>query len=144
METALCLACQRIFDCIPVHYKVQNRTWCGMKATPDKVQLIFYRSPAGADVVLEWLRNLPDEDRNVVGQDLMRVQFQWPIGMPVCRPLGDGLWEVRSNLPSKRIARVLFCFTEGRLLALHAFIKKTQKTPDAELQLGRRRKREFR
>ena len=112
-------------------------------AIAQKVPLFFYRTPAGADVVLEWLRNLPDHDRNVVGQDLMRVQFQWPVGMPICRPLGEGLWEVRSNLPSGRIARVLFCFTEGRLLALHAFIKKTQKTPDIELQIGRRRQREF-
>ena len=71
-----------------------------------KVLLIFYRTPAGSDVVLEWLRNLPDDDRNVVGQDLMRVQFQWPVGMPICRSLGDGLWEVRSSLPSGRIARV--------------------------------------
>ncbi len=114
-----------------------------MEPTSRKVPLVFYRTPAGANVVLEWLRDLPDEDRSVVGQDLMRVQFQWPIGMPVCRPLGDGLWEVRSNLPSSRIARILFCFTEGRLLALHAFIKTTQKTPAAELQLGRQRKREF-
>ena len=108
-----------------------------------EIPLVFYRTPTGADVVLEWLRKLPDDDRNVVGQDMRRVQFQWPVGMPICRPLGDGLWEVRSSLPSSRIARVLFCFTEGRLLALHAFIKKTERTPDAELQIGRRRKHEF-
>ena len=114
-----------------------------MGSRPQKIPLVFYRTPTGADVVLEWLRKLPDDDRNVVGQDLMRVQFQWPVGMPICRPLGDGLWEVRSSLPSSRIARVLFCFTEGRLLALHAFIKKTERTPDAELQIGRRRKHEF-
>ncbi len=61
----------------------------------------------------------------------------------MCRPLGGGLWEVRSDLKSNRIARVLFCFSEGRLIALHGFIKKTQKTPDAELALARRRMREF-
>jgi len=63
--------------------------------------------------------------------------------MPLCRPLGSGLWEVRSDLTSNRIARVLFCFSEGRLLVLHGFIKKTQKTPDAELALARKRMREF-
>jgi phage-related protein len=73
---------------------------------------------------LEWLRSLPEADRNIIGQDLMRVQFRWPIGMPLCRSLGDGLWEVRSSLGSNRIARLLFCFADGRLIALHGFIKR--------------------
>ena len=107
-----------------------------MGSRPQKIPLVFYRTPTGADVVLELLRKLPDDDRNVVGQDLMRVQFQWPVGMPICRPLGDGLWEVRSSLPSSRIARVLFCFTEGRLLALHAFIKKNRE--DARCRIADR------
>ena len=94
-------------------------------------------------MVLDWLRGLAPKDRNTVGQDLMRVQFRWPVGMPLCRPLGGGLWEVRSDLTSNRIARVLFCFSEGRLIALHGFIKKTQKTPDVELALARKRMREF-
>ena len=94
-------------------------------------------------MVLDWLRGLASKDRNTVGQDLMRVQFRWPVGMPLCRPLGGGLWEVRSDLTSNRIARVLFCFSEGRLIALHGFIKKTQKTPDVELALARKRMREF-
>ena len=94
-------------------------------------------------MVLDWLRGLAPKDRNTIGQDLMRVQFRWPVGMPLCRPLGGGLWKVRSDLTSNRIARVLFCFSEGRLIALHGFIKKTQKTPDAELVLARKRMREF-
>jgi phage-related protein len=94
-------------------------------------------------VVLDWLRGLDQADRNVVGQDLMRVQFRWPVGMPLCRPLGGGLWEVRSTLPSNRIARVLFCFAGGRIVALHGFIKKTQKTPEADLSLARKRMNEF-
>jgi phage-related protein len=63
--------------------------------------------------------------------------------MPLCRPLGGGLWEVRSSLTGNRIARVLFCFSEGRLLVLHGFIKKTQKPPEAGLALARKRMREF-
>jgi phage-related protein len=73
----------------------------------------------------------------------MRVQYRWPVGMPLCRPLGDGLWEVRSYLASNRIARVLFRIAEDRILALHGFIKKTQKTPESDLALARKRKREF-
>ena len=74
--------------------------------------------------------------------DLMRVQYRWPVGMPLCRPMGGGLWEVRTSLPSKTIARVLICFHDGVLVALHGFIKKTQKTPDEELKIARRRMKE--
>ena len=73
--------------------------------------------------------------------DLMRAQWRWPIAMPLCRPTGDGLWEVRTELPSRKIARVLFCVHEGRLVALHGFIKKTQKTPDDELKKARKRQK---
>ncbi len=93
--------------------------------------------------VRDWLRDLDEGDRNAVGQDLMRVWYRWPVGMPLCRALGEGLWEVRSSLPRNRIARVLFSVHQGRILALHGFIKKTRKTPDEDLALARRRKREF-
>ena len=79
----------------------------------------------------------------MIGQDLMRVQYRWPVGMPLCRSLGKGLWEVRSSLPGNRVARMLFCLREARILVLHGFIKKTQKTPAGELQLAFRRMREF-
>lgn len=90
----------------------------------------------------EWLNDLPLEDRRVIGRDMMKVQFGWPIGLPLCRPLSDGLWEVRSSLPSKREARVLFGFHDGELIALHAFVKKTQRTPPEELTLARQRLKE--
>jgi len=110
---------------------------------PRKIPVVFYRTRGGAEVVRDWLRDLDEADRNAIGQDLMRVQYRWPVGMPLCRSLGGGLWEVRSALPSNRIARVLFSVHQGRILALHGFIKKSQKTPDEDLALARRRKREF-
>jgi phage-related protein len=94
-------------------------------------------------VVRNWLLGLNDRDRSAIGQDLMRVQYRWPIGMPLCRAMGAGLWEVRSNPQGGRIARVLFSVQEGKLLVLHGFIKKTQKTRDDDLALARKRKREF-
>lgn len=81
--------------------------------------------------------------RNIIGRDLMRVEYRWPVGMPLCRPLGDGLWEVRSDLPSSRIARLLFCFNKGRLVVLHGFIKKTKKAPADEMEIARKRKDEL-
>ena len=108
-----------------------------------KIPVVFYRTHGGAEIVRDWLRSLDERDRNAVGLDLMRVQFRWPVGMPLCRAMGDGLWELRTGLPSNRIARVLFCLTQGHIVVLHGFIKKTQKTPDEELALARKRKKEF-
>jgi len=110
---------------------------------PTKIPVVFYRTRSGREVVRDWLRSLDAKDRNAIGQDLMRVQYRWPIGMPLCRPLSDGLWEVRSDLPSRTIARALFCIKDGTILVLHGFIKKTRKTPEADLALARRRKKEF-
>ena len=77
-----------------------------MKERAQKTRVVFYRTPGGNEPVREWLKALPKLDRLAVGQDLMRVQFRWPVGMPLCRPMGDGLWEIRTHLPSGRIARV--------------------------------------
>lgn len=110
---------------------------------PRKIPVMFYRTAAGAEVVRDWLRGLDEADRNAIGQDLMRVQYRWPVGMPLCRPLKDGLWEVRSSLPSNRIARVLFSVQSDGILVLSGFIKKTRKTPDDELALARKRMKEF-
>lgn len=110
---------------------------------PRKIPVVFYRTPAGTEAVRNWLRSLDERDRNAIGQDLMRVQYRWPVGMPVCRAMGDGLWEVRSDLPSDRIARILFSVHQGKVVVLHGFIKKSRKTPDEDLALARRRKREF-
>lgn len=114
-----------------------------MPPTPPKLSVVFYRLPSGAEPVREWLKGLPIEDRRVIGQDLMRVQFGWPVGMPLCRAMGHGLWEVRSTLPSARIARVFFCAHDGLLVALHAIVKKTQTTPTADLALARQRMKDL-
>src|SRR3954464_236025 len=108
-----------------------------------EIPVVFYRTSGGAELVLEWLRSLPAEDRRAIGTDLATMQFGWPIGMPLCRPLGEGLWEVRSSLRSRRIARLLFCVHEGRIGVAHGFIKKTQKTPAEDLALARRRMKEM-
>jgi phage-related protein len=114
-----------------------------IKVADDKITLIFFRTDAGNEPVREWLRALPEDDRREIGRDLMRVQWRWPVGMPLCRSLGNGLWEVRSSLASKRIARVIFCAHDGELVMLHGFIKKTQKTPKADLDLAEERKKEL-
>jgi phage-related protein len=107
-----------------------------------KIQLRFYRTSAGHEPVRGWLMALDRELRLAIGEDLLRVQYRWPVGMPLCRPLGRGLWEVRTSLPNGTVSRVLICFHRGVLVALSGFIKKTQKTPRDELDLALRRKKE--
>lgn len=107
-----------------------------------KVPAVFYRSGSGSEPVREWLLACSGEDRKSIGADIKTVEFGWPVGMPVCRPMKDGLYEVRTNLTDKRIARVLFCFHDGNMVLLHGFIKKSQKTPKSDLELARKRKKE--
>lgn len=88
----------------------------------------------------EWLKALPDEERRIIGGDLKTVQFGWPLGMPLVRKLEHALWEIRVRLPD-RIARLFFTYEEGRMILLHAFIKKSQKTPAEDLELAKTRLR---
>lgn len=101
----------------------------------------FFRSEGGREPVRDWLRGLPFEDRKILGEDIKDVEFSWPIGMPSVRSLGRGLWEVRSLLTHGRIARVIFCVEQECMVLLHGFVKKTQKTPQRDIELARRRRK---
>jgi phage-related protein len=109
----------------------------GLKRLPAR----FYRSGSGREPVREWLKSLDAEDRRIIGEDIKDVEFSWPIGMPLARSLGRGLWEVRSSLPHGRIARVIFCVEIDCMVLLHGFMKKTQKTPNQEIDLALKRKK---
>ena len=108
-----------------------------------KIAAAFYRTVAGTEPVRDWLKSLSPEERREIGQDIATVEYGWPIGMPVCRPLGQGLWEVRSNLLGNRSARGLFCIARGRMVLLHSFVKKARRIPDEDLALARRRMKEL-
>src|ERR1035441_1188455 len=109
----------------------------GLKRLPAR----FFRSDTGREPVREWLKGLDLEDRKVIGEDIKDVEFSWPIGMPLTRPLRRDLWEVRSSLPRGRIARVIFCIEQGSMVLLHAFMKKSQKTPQRDIDLALKRKK---
>lgn len=106
---------------------------------PKKIPAFFYQTAAGAEPVRDWLLALDDEDRRIIGVDIATVEFGWPVGMPTCRSLGGGLWEVRSSLPRRREGRVIFAVVEEQMVLLHGFIKKSQKTPKADLDLAAKR-----
>lgn len=103
----------------------------------------FWATANGREPVREFLKELPKPDRYRLGEDLRKLQFGWPIGMPLVRKLEGDLLELRSSVPSKREIRLIFA-TDGKLLVLlHGFIKKTQKTPATELTIARKRMKEL-
>lgn len=77
----------------------------------------------------------------MIGLDLQRLEYRWPIGMPHARPLGGGMHELRSNLPRGRTARLLFFVADGKLIVVAGFMKTTRTTPHDEIALARARKR---
>lgn len=108
-----------------------------------KLPAAFYATHSGKEPVREWLLSLDEADRRVVGLDIATAEFGWPVGMPLCRSLGNGLWEIRSNISAKRIARMVFTVVGEQMVLLHGFVKKTQKTPRADLDLALKRKKEI-
>ncbi len=110
------------------------------------MRVYFYRTEVGNEPVREWLKTLNRDDRKLIGDDLQTVQLGWNtgvIGEPLVKSFGAGLFEVRSTLPSKRIARIFFCVYQDKIVLLHAFIKKTEKTPDTERELAKKRQKSF-
>jgi len=98
----------------------------------------FFATSAGNEPVREWLLGLTRDDRRAVGSDIKTAQYGWPLGMPLIRKLEPGLWEVRSHVAAG-IARVLFTVDGSVMVLLHGFVKKSQKTPAADLKTARQR-----
>lgn len=114
-----------------------------MSQRANRLPVIFFATNGGLEPVREWLKELDRDDRREIGSDILAVQQGWPLGLPLCRSLGKGLWEVRSSLPGGRIARVIFAFDDGTIVLLNGFIKKTLKTPPAEIDLALKRLKEM-
>jgi phage-related protein len=118
-------------------------TRLGWLGGPRRYKARFYATPSGRKIVRKWLLDLADDDRRLIGKDIQKVEFGWPIGMPYCHSLGHGLWEMRSDLTGGRISRVVFIIVAEELVLPHGFVKKTQKTPRQDIELALRRKREL-
>ncbi len=103
------------------------------------LEVVFYRTESGNEPVLAWLKELSKQDKKVIGGDIKTVQYGWPLGMPVVRKMESGLWEIRCRL-DKRIARILFTVKGKQMVLLHGFIKKSRKTPQADIQRAKERK----
>lgn len=105
-----------------------------------KIPAFFFKTASGREPVREFLKELGKPASSTVGDDIKTVEIGWPVGMPLCKHLEDGLWEVRSTITNDRIVRILFFIHEQRMCLVHGFIKKSQKTPKSELDLAKQRK----
>ena len=105
------------------------------------LRVMFFRTAANNEPVRDLLKGLPKESK-AIGADILAVQYAWPVGKPLVDSLDEGIWEVRSTL-GNRIARTLFTIVDEEIVLLHGFIKKTQKTPQGELDLAKKRKKQY-
>ena len=106
----------------------------------EHLEVRFFCTDNGNEPVRDWLKSLPIEQRKLIGEDIKTVQFGWPLGMPLVRPMGDGLFEIRTTLKNT-ISRILICFSDNKIILLHGFIKKTQKCPANDFDIAKRRKK---
>jgi phage-related protein len=106
------------------------------------LRVVFFRTGTGNEPVRDWLKGLSKADCKLIGTDILSVQYAWPVGKPLVAHLGDGIWEVRSRLDN-RIARTLFAVVNQEIVLLHGFIKKQQKTPPGELELAKKRLKQY-
>jgi phage-related protein len=105
----------------------------------------FYRTPAQNQPVRDWLMELEPADRRIVGEDMASVEFGWPLGMPLTRPIGKlGLREVRSTIKAGRVeARVIFGIDGDDMILLHGFEKKPSRQHN-DIQTAEDRWRDYR
>ena len=104
-------------------------------------RLFWYKSKSGTKIVRDAIDTLSKTDKAIVGEDLWLAQLRFPKGAPTVKPLGSGLYEVRSSISDRREYRCIFVYhaAENALVIVHAFVKKSQKTPLHDLQLAKTR-----
>ena len=101
-----------------------------------RITISFYKSLSGHEPVREWLVSLSKGDKRIIGEDMKTVEYGWPL----VRKMGANLWEVRCHMTGGQIARILFTVYKDVMVLLHSFIKKSNKTPDKDLELAKQRR----
>ena len=103
------------------------------------ITAFFFKTSVGNEPVRDWLKQRSSEEKRVIGEDIKAVEFLWPVGYPQVTKLDKDLWELRTNLPNG-ICRVFFTIWRHYMVLLHSIIKKTQKTPQEDLDLAKKRR----
>ena len=123
--------------------RYSDKLGLAMNIKEKMLNAVFFQTETGVEPVRNWLRELSKTDKKIIGEDIKTVQLGWPIGMPLVDSLGSGLWEIRTKLSGGRIARIVFFMDNNTMVLVHGFIKKTPKTPKQELDLAKKRKKQY-
>lgn len=94
----------------------------------------------------EAIRTFPEEVRREIGKAIFDLQKGRTIGMPLSRPMSTvalGVEELRIRDRAGIYRTFYFTRSSRGILIFHAFVKKTQRTPLQEIDLGRRRLKEM-
>ena len=113
----------------------------GRQKNAPRLECAFFKKKSGTEPVREWLRGLGRPVRLAVGSDIERVQWRWPVSKPLVGSFGQGLYEVRTWVGGN-VYRVFFFIEGSDMVILHAFMKKTERTPDSEIAMARKRLRQ--
>jgi len=113
-----------------------------MEDSPKQLPAAFYRSPAGTEPVRDWLKELSAVDRPTLGYDTAWLKLDGRWECHSADRLARAFGKSEAHSAATGFARVIFCVAHGRMILLHGFIKKTQKTPQSDLELARRRQKE--
>ncbi|MBS6702632.1 MAG: type II toxin-antitoxin system RelE/ParE family toxin [Clostridiales bacterium] len=107
-------------------------------------EVFFYDKEDGTEPAKEFLLGLDTKMRAKMLRTISLLADNGPdLREPFSKPLGDGIFELRAKVGSD-ISRVLYFFIVGRRVILtNGFIKKTQKTPAAEMERAKRYRAEF-
>ena len=109
------------------------------------ISVEFFKTEMENEPVREWLKSLLEEDRKKIGSDIKTVELGWVLGMPLVKKIDKNpkLWEVRTNLSSGKISRVIFTVDKDCMVLLHGFITKDQKIPLKDKNLATDRAKNF-
>lgn len=113
-----------------------------MQKIKPSLNVEFYRETNGQEPVRKWLKSLEKKVTLIIGEDISKVQFRWPLGMPLVRNLGGGLHELRITIPNG-IARIIFIVINKKMVLLHGFIKKTQQILSQDLEIAKKRAKKY-
>lgn len=107
---------------------------------------IIYYSKNDKYPLIEFLNSLPKKDQAKILRDIDLLQeFGFSLGMPYIKKMqdSDGLWELRIKQSSNNYRVFYFSIKDNKIVLLHGFKKKTQKTPKKEIEIAIKRKQDF-
>lgn len=109
-----------------------------------KWTIVFYQTARGERPVLEFIESLDERTQARLRRGIEELRVRnVQASFPLVRQIEGKLWELREESQTNIYRLFYFLFTGRRIILLHAFQKKSQKTPRREIETAKRRMQEF-